>query len=71
MNLQLGQCLPKSCTNEDVRHILEEDPHAQILAAINTFNSDNNTSIQVRILRVRTVPGSHNYWHERKFQIFM
>ncbi|XP_037825920.1 uncharacterized protein LOC119613920 [Lucilia sericata] len=64
-NLQIGECLPKSCTALDVQHILEMDPHAQMLIALNS-----SQLAQVKILRVRTVPGIYSYWRELRFQIF-
>ncbi|XP_065365687.1 uncharacterized protein LOC135958723 [Calliphora vicina] len=65
LNLQIGECLPKSCTALDVQHIIEMDPHAQMLITLN-----NSQLAQVKILRVRTVPGIYSYWRELRFQIF-
>ncbi|XP_061397513.1 uncharacterized protein LOC133333201 [Musca vetustissima] len=64
-NLQIGECLPKSCTAQDVQHLMELDPHANMLSSIN-----NTQMTVVKILRVRTVPGLYSYWRELKFQIF-
>ncbi|TMW51930.1 hypothetical protein DOY81_002992, partial [Sarcophaga bullata] len=65
INLQIGECLPKSCTAMDVQHIIEMDPHAQMLSSLN-----NSQVAVVKVLRVRTVPGIYSYWRELRFQIF-
>ncbi|KAI9589996.1 uncharacterized protein LOC119639842 [Glossina fuscipes] len=72
LNLQLGECLPKSCSSQDIQHILDLDPHAQILKTLNynNNNSSNSTTTSVKILRVRTVPGIYSFWRELSFQIF-
>uniref|UniRef100_A0A1B0FGS6 Nose resistant-to-fluoxetine protein N-terminal domain-containing protein n=1 Tax=Glossina morsitans morsitans TaxID=37546 RepID=A0A1B0FGS6_GLOMM len=71
LNLQLGECLPKSCSSQDIQHILDLDPHVQILKTLNyNNNSSNNTTTSVNILRVRTVPGIYSFWRELSFQIF-
>lgn len=67
-NLQLGECLPKSCTAMDVEHILEMDPHSEMLLH---FNGTRQQLAQVKILRVRTVPGLYSSWREMRFQILM
>lgn len=64
-NLQIGECLPKSCTAADVQHIMEMDPHAQMLISLNATQLAES-----HILRVRTVPGIYSYWRELRFQIF-
>lgn len=64
-NLQIGECLPKSCTAQDVQHLLELDPHANMLSTLN-----HTQMAMVKIMRVRTVPGLYSYWRELKFQIF-
>lgn len=80
--MQLGECLPKSCTAHDVQHILESDPHVHLLRSLgygggHTIN--NNESMQsslhavssVRVLKTRAAHANYNYWHELRFQIFM
>uniref|UniRef100_A0A1I8Q753 Nose resistant-to-fluoxetine protein N-terminal domain-containing protein n=1 Tax=Stomoxys calcitrans TaxID=35570 RepID=A0A1I8Q753_STOCA len=64
--LQVGECLPKSCTAQDVQHLLEIDPHASMLTSMNS----SHTPAVVKILGVRTVPGLYSYWRELRFQIF-
>ncbi|KAM7347821.1 uncharacterized protein ACRADG_007300 [Cochliomyia hominivorax] len=64
-NLQIGECLPKSCTSQDVQHIIEMDPHAQMLISLNS-----SQLAEANILRVRSVPGIYSYWRELRFQIF-
>uniref|UniRef100_A0A1A9W274 Nose resistant-to-fluoxetine protein N-terminal domain-containing protein n=1 Tax=Glossina brevipalpis TaxID=37001 RepID=A0A1A9W274_9MUSC len=70
LNLQLGECLPKSCSSQDIQHILDLDPHAQILKSLNYSNISSNNTTSVKILRVRTVPGIYSFWRELNFQIF-
>ncbi|XP_075157249.1 uncharacterized protein LOC142230492 [Haematobia irritans] len=66
VRLQVGECLPKSCTVQDVQHLLEIDPHAIMLTSMNT----SSPMSVVKIMGVRTVPGLYSYWRELKFQIF-
>lgn len=79
--MQLGECLPKSCSAYDVQHILESDPHALLLrsSSFGDNSINNNESVQssllpvgsVRIQKTRAAHRNHNYWHELRFQIFM
>ncbi|XP_050332310.1 uncharacterized protein LOC126760599 [Bactrocera neohumeralis] len=48
VNLQLGECLPRSCSAHDVQAILTLDPHAQMLVTLNTaavMHAQHNQSI--------------------------
>ncbi|XP_026838898.1 uncharacterized protein LOC6555548 isoform X1 [Drosophila erecta] len=70
MLLSLGECLPKSCSDIDVKSILSLDPHARMLTVLGA----HNTSIQqlpLQILHVRTVPGLYTHWRQLKFQVFI
>ncbi|ETN58494.1 hypothetical protein AND_009900 [Anopheles darlingi] len=68
-SILLGQCLPKSCTVEDVTQLLRHDPLFQSL-------NGNNGTIEVRsrrsspagltVTHVRPVPGSYNLWSDPK-----
>ncbi|XP_050100835.1 O-acyltransferase like protein [Anopheles aquasalis] len=63
-SILLGQCLPKSCTVEDVTQFLRHDPLFQSL-------NGNNGTIEVRsqgltVTHVRPVPGSYNLWSDPK-----
>ncbi|XP_067636142.1 uncharacterized protein [Eurosta solidaginis] len=80
VNLQLGECLPRSCNAHDVHAILTLDPHAKMLIALNSHPNQHNQSVGhsnnsnsnhtiIRVLHVRSVPGPFNYSREIKFQI--
>ncbi|XP_017494439.1 PREDICTED: uncharacterized protein LOC108382582, partial [Rhagoletis zephyria] len=87
VNLQVGECLPRSCNAHDVHAILTLDPHAQMLVALNTAainqaqynqsighghsNSSSGNHTIIQVLHVRAVPGAFSYWRELKFQIFL
>uniref|UniRef100_A0A182P5T8 Nose resistant-to-fluoxetine protein N-terminal domain-containing protein n=1 Tax=Anopheles epiroticus TaxID=199890 RepID=A0A182P5T8_9DIPT len=73
----LGQCLPKSCTVDDIAELLRSDPTLSLL--------NNSTSTVVvtpgattaapasalTVLHVRPVPGSYNLWSDPKvFALF-
>uniref|UniRef100_A0A182FRE5 Nose resistant-to-fluoxetine protein N-terminal domain-containing protein n=1 Tax=Anopheles albimanus TaxID=7167 RepID=A0A182FRE5_ANOAL len=68
-SILLGQCLPKSCSVEDVTQFLRHDPLFQSL-------NGNNGTIEVRsrrsspdgltVTHVRPVPGSYNLWSDPK-----
>ncbi|XP_039153839.1 uncharacterized protein LOC6724755 isoform X2 [Drosophila simulans] len=70
MLLSLGECLPKSCSDIDVKSILSLDPYARMLTVLGA----HNTSMQqppLQILHVRTVPGLYSHWRQLKFQVFI
>lgn len=62
-HLQLGQCLPVSCSIHDVHNILEQDPASQVLI--------DSGSSNVKLLAVRTVPGSYGLWKDSRFHILL
>ncbi|XP_055843841.1 uncharacterized protein LOC129910468 [Episyrphus balteatus] len=64
--LQLGECLPKSCTPRDVESILKFDPHAQMLTS--GLIPNNNTHINIK--SVRAIPGRYCLWKDPKFVFF-
>lgn len=68
--LNLGECLPKSCSAHDVQSILSLDPYARMLTVLGAHNA----SVQqpaLQVLHVRTVPGLYSHWRQLKFQVFM
>uniref|UniRef100_A0A182N643 Nose resistant-to-fluoxetine protein N-terminal domain-containing protein n=1 Tax=Anopheles dirus TaxID=7168 RepID=A0A182N643_9DIPT len=76
-SILLGQCLPKSCTVEDVAELLRSDP------MLNLLNNSTSTVVvapageagaspsALTVLHVRPVPGSYNLWSDPKvFALF-
>lgn len=63
MVLELGQCLPNTCSSKDVLLMLKADPHAFLI-----------TSTQVApafmILEVRSQDNIQN-WTDYRFKVFM
>ncbi|XP_037037502.1 O-acyltransferase like protein [Bradysia coprophila] len=60
--LQLAQCLPQSCTINDIRNILNSDPTSKTLKSMSPTN-------QIKFLDLRTVPGPYDLWTDRRFQL--
>uniref|UniRef100_A0A182LTJ7 Nose resistant-to-fluoxetine protein N-terminal domain-containing protein n=1 Tax=Anopheles culicifacies TaxID=139723 RepID=A0A182LTJ7_9DIPT len=77
-SILLGQCLPKSCTVEDITELLRSDPILNLLknstqsVVVTTTPSPNeSTASALTILHVRPVPGSYNLWSDPKvFALF-
>lgn len=75
--LQVGQCLPKSCTIDDVTVILNNDPTAKLISEVrlNDFITNNNITgsgthkANMVILNVRHVPGEYSLWNDPKFYL--
>ena len=61
--LQLGQCLPKSCSTQDVGKLLEEDSNAKMLTK--SFDA------KFEIVKVRNVPGRYQLFKDHKFIYFV
>jgi hypothetical protein len=67
----MGQCLPRTCTVEDVKAILQLDPAAGLLTQlVNDHNAMSMASMdQFDILEIRPVPGAYNLWTDQRFFI--
>ncbi|XP_062560408.1 uncharacterized protein LOC134224821 isoform X2 [Armigeres subalbatus] len=71
--MQLGQCLPKSCSIRDVYHILKEDPISKKMLDSNTCQTGNTTqhnTLSCNLLDVtnlRLVPGSYTLLNDNRF----
>lgn len=61
--LQLGQCLPKSCSTQDVGKILDNDPNVKLFRS--SFGG------KFHILKIRNVPGNYQLLMDHKFIYFM
>ena len=61
--LQVAQCLPKSCTKEDVWKVLEND--------VNAMELEKNLGDDFKIMKVRNIPGNYQLFSDSKFLYFM
>lgn len=61
--LQLGQCLPETCTLPDVKQILTLDPAAVTLNA--------KTPNKIVVLSVRRIPGEYSILDDTFFHFLM
>jgi hypothetical protein len=68
--LDVGQCLPDSCTVQDVSQILINDPASQVLQQVVFINKNSTKANEIAILSTRTVPGEYTIWRDHKFYIF-
>lgn len=74
--MQVGQCLPKTCTPQDVTVILNKDPAAIMLqhteVQVETMHSNETATSanELLIFDLRMVPGEYNIWHDQKFYVF-
>lgn len=69
--LQVGQCLPESCSLEDVDNILSRDP------GLVKFNQQQNglsngmpSEEAIVFLSARKVPGSYRLSDDKRFVVF-
>uniref|UniRef100_A0A182W061 Nose resistant-to-fluoxetine protein N-terminal domain-containing protein n=1 Tax=Anopheles minimus TaxID=112268 RepID=A0A182W061_9DIPT len=77
-SILLGQCLPKSCTVEDITELLRSDPILNLLnnstlnvVVASTPSPAGSTASALTIQHVRPVPGSYNLWSDPKvFALF-
>ncbi|XP_053661200.1 O-acyltransferase like protein [Anopheles marshallii] len=73
-SILLGQCLPKSCTVEDITELLRSDPMLNLLnnstlnvvVASTPLPNGSPANAALTILHVRPVPGSYNLWSDPK-----
>ncbi|XP_052900175.1 O-acyltransferase like protein [Anopheles moucheti] len=78
-SILLGQCLPKTCTTEDITELLRSDPMLNLLnnstsnvvVASTPLPNGSPANAALTILHVRPVPGSYNLWSDPKvFALF-
>ncbi|XP_055611338.1 nose resistant to fluoxetine protein 6 [Uranotaenia lowii] len=65
--LQIGQCLPKSCSVNDVYKILQEDRNSKIINNMKMCNSSSVNCNKLEIVNLRTVPGSYSLLQDPRF----
>ncbi|CAO1398931.1 unnamed protein product [Diamesa hyperborea] len=74
--LQVGQCLPKTCTPQDVTAILNKDPaaimlqHIEVQVNIHSNETKATSANELLIFDLRKVPGEYSIWHDQKFYVF-
>ncbi|XP_050071838.1 O-acyltransferase like protein [Anopheles maculipalpis] len=77
-SILLGQCLPKSCTIDDITELLRSDPALNLLnnstlnvVVASTPLPNGSPASALTVLHVRPVPGSYNLWSDPKvFALF-
>uniref|UniRef100_A0A1S4GGM9 Nose resistant-to-fluoxetine protein N-terminal domain-containing protein n=1 Tax=Anopheles gambiae TaxID=7165 RepID=A0A1S4GGM9_ANOGA len=72
-SILLGQCLPKSCTIDDISELLRSDPMLSLLnnSTLNVVATGGTAVSALTIAHVRPVPGSYNLWSDPKvFALF-
>ena len=69
--LNIGQCLPDTCSAKDVTVIMNNDP---AFVALNEATIEENgkavKATEAHVFDTRAVPGDFNIWKERKFYVF-
>lgn len=67
-SILLGQCLPKSCTIDDISELLRSDPMLSLLnnSTLNVVATGGTAVSALTIAHVRPVPGSYNLWSDPK-----
>ena len=65
----MGQCLPRICTSDDVKLILDMDISARKFSE-NFMNATNERDrAEISVVAVRRVPGEYNTWQDRQFYL--
>lgn len=60
----IGECLPDSCTTDDVHYIMESG--AKIALHEDASSPEH---VILKVIHVKRVPGSYNMWQDVKFFI--
>lgn len=73
--MHVGQCLPDSCSTQDVKIIMINDPASIRLNQVISVKSDTKVQSEeiideLKIFETRVVPGAFDIWKEQKFYIF-
>ncbi|XP_065094144.1 O-acyltransferase like protein-like [Ochlerotatus camptorhynchus] len=72
--LQLGECLPKTCSIRDIYKILQEDPTSKKILESNNCQTMNSTNHSpscslLDITNLREVPGSYSLFDDSRFYL--
>lgn len=68
--LDVGQCLPKTCSTRDITVIMNRDPASLILQQTIMLNGNSTKANEISITQTRMVPGNYSIWHDQKFYVF-
>lgn len=67
--MRVGQCLPRVCTTDDVKSILNMDISARKFTE-NFMNATTESSKgEIVVLGVRRVPGDYDAWKDHQFYL--
>lgn len=67
--LRVGQCLPRICTIDDVKSILNMDVSARKFTESFMNVTNELGKAEIVVLGVRRVPGDYNAWKDRQFYL--
>lgn len=67
--LRVGQCLPRKCTEDDVKSILNMDKSAQQFTEHFQNATNEMNRAEISVLAARRVPGEYNVWTDRLFYL--
>lgn len=65
----MGQCLPRTCTENDVKSILNYDAAARKFVKIFENATKEADKADINVLAVRRVPGTYNLWTDQSFYL--
>lgn len=68
--LDVGQCLPKTCSIKDVMIMMNRDPASMVLQQKITINGNITKANELNIIQSRIVPGEYSMWRDPKFYVF-
>lgn len=69
--IQVGQCLPESCSPTNVETILKLDPGFVKFneLEVDEVSADLKSKGTITMVASRTVPGSYDLWTDKRFQV--
>lgn len=67
--MNVGQCLPRHCTPDDVKIILNMDASARKFNANYVNASTDANKGEINVFNVRRIPGDYNVWKDGSFYL--
>lgn len=69
--IQVGQCLPESCSPGDVEMVLKLDPSFVKFNEMESkeLSADLKSKGSITMVASRNVPGPYDLWTDKRFQI--
>uniref|UniRef100_A0A1B0CEX3 Uncharacterized protein n=1 Tax=Lutzomyia longipalpis TaxID=7200 RepID=A0A1B0CEX3_LUTLO len=67
-SIQVGQCLPTTCSTDDVRLLLLSDPTLRTCTQLARKLSSGEDSFTLKVTQVRTVPGEYRYQDDKRLK---